>query len=395
MPPNKSHFVFSTQDFDAILRYERARIDRSGSHFSLVALEVEKYLEEADELNRLLHTLRARLRTTDQLGWLDERTIGILMPGTDLQGAWVFAIKFERDYFGQQPPAPFTVYCYPEHWLINGNGSNPKDVAKGLDQRINGNGNGSSFQTISNKMERALVGELPPWKRVVDIAGSLLAIILNSPIFLILSAYIKLVSPGPVFFRQERVGYRGKCFSFLKFRTMAMDNNPGSHQVYLQELINSDQPMEKLDDGRDPRIIFGGRIIRKACLDELPQLFNVLRGEMSLVGPRPCLPYEAKEYLRWHERRFDIKPGITGLWQVSGKNKLTFKQMIRLDISYRHNLSFLLDLKILLLTLPAIFQFVLEAVVSRLKGGTEHSIPVVEREPLAICQILETFAERF
>ena len=309
MPPTKSSFIFSEKEFEAILRYERARVDRSGSRFALVALEVELYLDKAEELDLLLQALRARLRTTDQLGWMDERTIGILLPSTDLEGAWIFVVKFERDYFGKQPPAPFTVYCYPEHWLGNGNGSGSKERTDDLNQRINGNGNQNSFRMISKKLEHTLVGELPAWKRVLDVAGSIFALVLSSPIFLILSAYIKLISPGPVFFKQDRVGYRGKVFSFLKFRTMDMDNNPGSHQLYLKELINSDKPMEKLDDGRDPRIIFGGRIIRKACIDELPQLINVLRGEMSLVGPRPCLPYEAKEYLRWHQNRFDIQPG--------------------------------------------------------------------------------------
>jgi lipopolysaccharide/colanic/teichoic acid biosynthesis glycosyltransferase len=122
-------------------------------------------------------------------------------------------------------------------------------------------------------------------------------------------------------------------------------------------------PMEKLDTTSDPRIITGGKVLRKTCIDELPQLFNVLRGEMSLVGPRPCIPYEAEEYLRWHTHRFDILPGMTGLWQVSGKNRLSFEQMIRLDISYAKTMSFLFDLKILLLTLPTIIGLVSEAVV--------------------------------
>ena len=153
---------------------------------------------------------------------------------------------------------------------------------------------------------------------------------------------------------------------FMKFRTMYKNNDPCAHRDYLEELIKGGMPMEKLDCGRDPRIIPGGRIIRKACLDELPQLFNVLRGEMSLVGPRPCIPYEAEEYLRWHTHRFDILPGMTGLWQVSGKNKLSFEQMVRLDISYANRMSPLHDLKILLMTLPAIIGMVFEAGMKRM-----------------------------
>jgi lipopolysaccharide/colanic/teichoic acid biosynthesis glycosyltransferase len=147
---------------------------------------------------------------------------------------------------------------------------------------------------------------------------------------------------------------------------MHENNDPGAHRDHLKELIKGGMPMEKLDVGADPRIIPGGKILRKTCLDELPQLFNVLRGEMSLVGPRPCIPYEAEEYLRWHTHRFDILPGMTGLWQVSGKNRLSFERMIRLDISYTNRMSPLLDMKILLLTAPTIMGLVFEAGVNKL-----------------------------
>jgi len=380
--------VHSTNEFEAVLRYERARVDRSGGHFSLVALELDRYLEDKGELKKLLQTLRNRIRETDQLGWLDERTLGVLLPGTDMEGAWIFAVTFGRDCFKQTAPAPFSVYCYPEHWLNNGNGSS---AGREVKHQSNGNNPGK----INTKVESTFVGELPAWKRTLDIVGALVFLILSIPVFLIYTLYIKIVSPGPVLFKQKRLGFKGQLFDFLKFRTMCVDNNTGCHKTHLKELINSDKPMEKLDEGRDPRIIFGGRIIRKTCIDELPQLINVLRGEMSLVGPRPCLPYEAEEYLRWHKNRFDIRPGITGLWQVSGKNKLHFKQMIRLDISYLRNLSLWLDLKILLLTFPAIVQFVSEAVANQIRGCKVTESSTVESEPLAICQILETFAERF
>jgi lipopolysaccharide/colanic/teichoic acid biosynthesis glycosyltransferase len=331
------------------------------------------------------------VRSTDQIGWLDNSTLGVLLPSTELEGAWIFAAKFQQDYFARQAPAPFTVYCYPDHWINDGNGLTAEAQYHGLDLK----GDHGRFRMVSQKVERALVGALPAWKRILDIVGSLFLLLASSPIFLVVSIYIRMVSAGPVFFRQERVGYKGRLFTFLKFRTMGINNNPGYHKAHLRKLINSDKPMEKLDERSDPRIIFGGRVLRKACVDELPQLINVLKGEMSLVGPRPCLPYEAEEYLGWHKYRFDILPGITGLWQVSGKNKLTFKKMIRLDISYQRNLSLWLDLKILLLTVPAIFQFILDAVMRRIKGSTESALTVTEREPLAICQILEDFSERF
>jgi len=194
--------------------------------------------------------------------------------------------------------------------------------------------------------------KMPFWKRTIDILGSSIGLLVLSPLFVFVAIVIKIVSPGPAFFKQERVGYLGKNFNLLKFRTMRVSNDATVHRQYLKELINGDsneeKPMEKLDN--DSRIIPIGNILRKSCIDELPQLLNVLFGEMSLVGPRPCIPYEAEEYHRWHIRRFDITPGMTGLWQVSGKNKTTFNEMIRLDIKYFAIQSFLLDIKILLIT---------------------------------------------
>jgi lipopolysaccharide/colanic/teichoic acid biosynthesis glycosyltransferase len=212
----------------------------------------------------------------------------------------------------------------------------------------------------------------------MDVAGSLILIVLLSPLFLLTAVYIKAVSPGKAFFKQKRVGYRGKIFTFIKFRTMHQNNDPGVHREHLKDLIKSGRPMEKLDGGRDARIIPHGKVIRKLCLDELPQLFNVLRREMSLVGPRPCIPYEAEEYLRWHAHRFDTLPGMTGLWQVSGKNKLSFEKMIRLDISYALRMSPLFDLKILLLTGPAIIKMVFEASMKRMSVLTPSAVSMIE-----------------
>ncbi|MBA7680755.1 hypothetical protein ES703_89076 [subsurface metagenome] len=141
---------------------------------------------------------------------------------------------------------------------------------------------------------------------------------------------------------------------------MKIKTDSTAHQNYLSELIKSEKPMTKLDKSNDPRIIPFGRFLRKSCIDELPQLIHVLKGEMSLVGPRPCLPYEAKEYLKWHKYRFDIKPGMSGLWQVSGKNRLSFKEMIRLDIMYAKRLSFWMDLWLLFATVPAVISMIID-----------------------------------
>jgi len=201
-----------------------------------------------------------------------------------------------------------------------------------------------------DKFEPFFVRKLPIWKRALDIFGSLIGLISFLPLFLIVASLIKIVCPGPVFFRQTRVGYGGRKFQLLKFRTMKVNCDTTEHQKHLASLINPDgdmdMPMNKLDD-LNSNIIPFGRLLRKTYLDELPQLINVLRGQMSLVGPRPPIPYEVEKYLLWHNDRFNAVPGMTGLWQVSGKNKLTFKEMVRLDIQYSRNLSLFSDLKIL------------------------------------------------
>jgi lipopolysaccharide/colanic/teichoic acid biosynthesis glycosyltransferase len=206
--------------------------------------------------------------------------------------------------------------------------------------------------------------EVPTWKRILDISCIVLALPLWLPIFLAIALWVKLVSPGPIFFRQERIGLFGKRFMILKFRTMKVNVETGSHERHLEQLINSNVPMTKLDITGDPRIIAGGRILRAIGLDELPQLLNVLRGDMSLVGPRPCTPHEFKSYKRSQVERVNALPGLTGYWQVNGKNKTTFSEMIDMDIFYAKNLSFWLDLEIIARTLPTIIVQVIESRIS-------------------------------
>jgi lipopolysaccharide/colanic/teichoic acid biosynthesis glycosyltransferase len=171
---------------------------------------------------------------------------------------------------------------------------------------------------------------------------------------LLLAIMIKTVSPGPALFRQQRIGFRGRRFTIFKFRTMRVNADTGVHQDYLNRLMDSDVPMKKLDAAGDPRLIPGGLLLRTLGLDELPQIFNVIRGEMSLIGPRPCVPYEYENYSPHHRRRLEAVPGLTGLWQVSGKNRTTFEKMVELDIFYAENKRLSLDLKIIAKTIPAI-----------------------------------------
>jgi lipopolysaccharide/colanic/teichoic acid biosynthesis glycosyltransferase len=181
-------------------------------------------------------------------------------------------------------------------------------------------------------------------------------------------------SRGPVLFRQRRVGYKGREFTCYKFRTMQVDAETGTHRDHFCQLMESEVPMTKLDARNDPRLVPLGALLRATGLDELPQLINVVRGEMSLVGPRPCIPYEYERYQPWQRRRFDAVPGLTGLWQVSGKNRTTFNEMIRFDIEYSERLSLWLDLQIILKTLPALGQQCLESrVQKRAQAGSPEA----------------------
>jgi len=198
------------------------------------------------------------------------------------------------------------------------------------------------------------------WKCALDVLLILLALPFLIPLTLLVALLIRSGSRGPVLFTQERVGYQGRQFKCFKFRTMFIDADTTTHQGHLHQLMNSNTPMMKMDSRGDPRIIPFGLWLRASGLDELPQLINVLRGEMSLVGPRPCLPYEYDNYLPWQKERFGTLPGLSGLWQVSGKSKTTFVEMIQLDIRYVKNRTLWWDLKIILMTVPALFIQMLE-----------------------------------
>lgn len=207
----------------------------------------------------------------------------------------------------------------------------------------------------------AVADGMPLWKRAFDCFVIALAAPLWLPVMLIIMLGIKLSSPGPIFYRQERIGYRGRRFMISKFRTMKVNVETRVHETYFERLMQANVPMTKLDANGDPRLISCGRFLRAAGLDELPQLFNVLRGEMSLVGPRPCTVHEFARYLPWQRERVNAPPGLTGYWQVHGKNKTTFSEMIEMDIFYSKNMSLRLDFWILCKTIPAVTTQVIES----------------------------------
>ncbi len=357
---NSFENIFTTEEFKALITYERLRSDRNGSVFSIIILDTSQ--KRDNDLKKIINKISEIARTIDCIGWYEQDKIGILLPDTKEDGAIILGNKLESELNFIKENVHLDIYSYPDHWL-----SNIDEKSKSKDAK-----NSSNKETI----EHFFVGHVPLWKRALDISVSLLMLIIGSPLLILTSLYIKIVSPGPVFFSQNRIGYKGLPFKFYKFRSMHHDNNQSFHGKHSQSFIKcGDVPMEKLDSN-DPRIIPGGKILRKACIDELPQLWNVLKGDMSLVGPRPCIPYEAEEYLRWHTHRYDTVPGLTGLWQVSGKNKLTFKQMIRLDIAYCRKMSLWNDVKIIFKTPLIIFEMIMDSTLKKINEEVEENTTV-------------------
>lgn len=357
------NLVYSSSEFSSIINRERDRADRTEQGFSLVIFEVGNGKRRSDSVRNLVPILTHRIRSTDAIGWLEDGRIGAILPHTTTDSAWKFVANVRNACNGNAPPE-CVVYAYPSSWIPSDDGFPRQDPRsrrrKPGPEEIDASGLRSSCLPPADRtrpidaLEPDVLFQIPRWKRAVDIAGSVVALLLLLPLLLAVAVLIKIVSPGPVLFRQDRVGYRGKVFTMWKFRTMHVNADATPHRDYVQGLIHNENIMTKLDTGKDRRIIPFGNLLRATGIDELPQLINVFFGDMSLVGPRPCLSYEVQEYSPWQMRRFDAVPGLTGLWQVSGKNRTTFKEMMRLDIGYAKKRAFLLDMMIFLKTIPAI-----------------------------------------
>lgn len=356
--------VYSDERTREIFETERARTDRTLREFSVVIFLKDNDPSETKQFRvKLLEHLKKRLRSCDSVGWLDGH-ISAILPETDRNDAKQLAQNVLAELSQNHSQGEFIVYTYPTDWYTDDKRSSKtlRDVlAKGsiasndpeFEKKTPGNAPG--FPDDGIEFPEALAPKTQSlWTRGFDIVGAASMLSVLSPIMMILAITIKFVSPGPIFFRQTRIGYLGSRFELWKFRTMHINAETASHEQYFANLIKSNRPMTKLDSKSDPRIIRFGKFIRQTGLDELPQLINVLRGEMSLVGPRPCLPNEALKYPLWNKRRFDTRPGLTGLWQVSGKNKTSFAEMIRLDIAYTQRKSVWMDTKIVSRTVPAI-----------------------------------------
>ncbi len=347
--------IYRSDIFNALLIHECHRVERNKNAFALVLFTITSHKKTRFSERVLCDLIKKEMRAIDEIGWVDNSKIGVLLPSTDTMGGEQFAARVASAFPWKNQKINYSVYAYPDHW-INSEDKKPNDVgmAEIMPEEK------APASNVHVTFDAPTIG-VPAWKRAMDISFSLLISALLWPLFIAVGLYIKAISPGPIFFRQTRIGLGGKPFTFYKFRSMKTDSDQAYHQAHIVSRIRSDNTLMKLD-ALDPRIFPGGKFLRKTCIDELPQLYNIVRGEMSLVGPRPCLPCEAKEFLRWHNHRFDVLPGLTGLWQVSGKNKLTLTEMIRLDISYAKHMSVLNDCIIIFRTIPAILAMLTEKI---------------------------------
>jgi len=262
--------------------------------------------------------------------------------------------------------------------VTSGNGEKVGEVTHFLHQLVTEvarvhRGDSESALPSTPCSRQELAAALPKWKRFIDLAMVTLLFPVWLPIMTLVALWVAVTSPGPIFYQQPRIGFKGRRFMLIKFRTMKVNAETHIHEAYLEHLIVSDRPMIKLDATGDPRLIPGGKFLRATALDELPQIFNVLKGEMSLVGPRPCTVGEFERYAPDQRARVNALPGLTGLWQVNGKNQTTFREMIEMDIFYSRNISLSLDLEIILRTPPAILGQFFETVRPLPRSGAQST----------------------
>jgi lipopolysaccharide/colanic/teichoic acid biosynthesis glycosyltransferase len=345
---------YDEMHFRHTLRVERMRTERSKKPFVLLLVDISKLAVEyelRESLTRVKTALIPSLREIDIRGWYHHyRTIGIILTEIVAEEELFvesmihkiydrFRDRLDPDWMSK---IEISYHRFPE---VSGASLKHETFNNHLYPDLTRHNSDRTFSLAV--------------KKGMDLFGSALALLLFAPLFLIIAAAIKATSRGCVFFKQERVGQNGKRFTMLKFRSMKADCDSAQHHNYVKKYI-CQQDNAAVEPGvfkltQDPRITPIGRFLRKTSLDELPQFINVLRGEMSLVGPRPPLPYECELYDIWHRRRLlSCKPGITGLWQVLGRSRTTFDDMVRLDLNYIRNWSLGLDIKILLMTPKAV-----------------------------------------
>lgn len=372
--------LLDEKTFAEMLHYERERVERNGGSFSCIYID---FLFSNGTNKNIVYDITERiivsLRILDRVGIIKNNVICLLLPETTEQGAYKVIQKLKRiiNTDDSVPSYNITFCSYPDQQACGTSnitpdtkktmvGSRPALVKMEYSEMA---GIGEAI-TIDQNLVFAIqnltygLSRRRYCKRLIDIFGALCGIILLSPVMILIAIIIKITSKGPVFFRQTRLGYQGQSFTFFKFRSMYADCKDELHKEYLKKFIagsidetnmgSQNSPYYKMK--HDPRVTPFGKLIRKTSLDELPQFFNVLSGQMSLVGPRPPIPYEVADYESWHRKRvLDVKPGITGLWQTKGRSRTTFDEMVRLDLYYAKNWNIRLDMKIIFNTFKAVF----------------------------------------
>lgn len=349
--------ILDESSFRRMIAVERKRTERSRQPFLLLLLDAGNCLPSDTSGKVLSHVLTAlsrATRETDVTGWYKMNSVVAVMfteISIDERGSILSTVmnrvsetlrnNLTLQNFSQ---IGISLHVFPEDWRQDTTQGNPAFYP----DLLNRNQAQSSARVI---------------KRLIDVFGSAAALLFLLPVFLLVALLVKLSSRGPIFFKQQRLGQFGKTFTFLKFRSMYVNNDHKIHQAFIKKVIKGEHDGKAEGGGKevykmtnDPRITRIGRFIRRTSLDELPQFINVLRGDMSLVGPRPPIAYECEEYDIWHRRRvLEVKPGITGLWQVRGRSRVRFDDMVRLDLEYARTWSLWLDIQILLKTPGALF----------------------------------------
>jgi lipopolysaccharide/colanic/teichoic acid biosynthesis glycosyltransferase len=344
--------LHTVEQLQRILVRERARADRTGDRFAVVAFAPRERQGARATWHCLARIFGERLRLTDDAGWLDEQRLAAVLPGTDAAGAWTVADELCRRFPEEIPPPLCTVYSYSGDRPQRGTQNSERGTTEVPRSEEPASQNGSEVpqRRRTAPLESFFVQRTPLWKRLLDVVGASLGLVLLAPVFAVIAGAIKLTSPGPVFFGQWRNGRGGKPFVMWKFRSMVADAE--SRKQDLLALNEQDGPAFKIK--RDPRITRVGRFLRATSLDELPQLWNVLKGEMSLVGPRPMDCAETVHCASWQRQRLDVTPGLTCIWQVRGRSAVSFATWMRMDIRYIRSRSLWQDLKLLLQTVPVV-----------------------------------------
>jgi lipopolysaccharide/colanic/teichoic acid biosynthesis glycosyltransferase len=372
---NNSYGIHSSAEFKKRIAAQRNISNRGKYEFSLLVYytTTKGFTWEP----HLFHEITKRVRSVDEIGWIDNQRIGLILPYTSSDGAKKVASLILDAIKDSSHPLEYYIYNHPSRTYYNSDGQHHQMQIEGLfSKELQNNSKKNDLArddkenittsktiTINEAPPSQLISKdfhllsgttMPIWKRGMDIAGASICLILLSPIMLLTAFAVKISSRGPALFKQDRIGLGIRPFKMYKFRSMIV-NQPSLSPIILSQSDNAG-PFVLNKTESDPRITMVGRYIRKWSLDELPQLFNVLKGDMSLVGPRPLVREEAEACTDWHESRFSVKPGLTCIWQVNGRSGVKADERSRMDLRYILNFSLAQDLKLLFLTPVAVIR---------------------------------------